>query len=79
MPKWRPNEPSIYDRTRSSRHAISWSEFRAREENNIFDMVIPPGDTTALDDPDMTLVFFRLTDFSTDAFETFFGHHDFTC
>jgi hypothetical protein len=34
-------------------------------------MVIQPGDTATLDDPDMILIFLPWTDFSTDAFQTF--------
>jgi hypothetical protein len=42
-------------------------------------MVIQPGDTTTLDDPDMILSFFRWTVFSMDTFDTFFGHPDVAC
>jgi hypothetical protein len=41
-------------------------------------MVIQPGNTTTIDDPYVILSFFRRTAFSTDAFETFFGHRDVT-
>jgi hypothetical protein len=41
-------------------------------------MVIQPGDTATLNDPYMILSFFRWTNFSTDAFEMFFGHRDIT-
>jgi hypothetical protein len=39
-------------------------------------MVIQPGDTATLDDPYIIFIFFRWTDLSTDAFETFFGHRN---
>jgi hypothetical protein len=42
-------------------------------------MLIQPGDTTILYDPQMILAFFGWTDFRTDAFETFFGHCDVIC
>jgi hypothetical protein len=42
-------------------------------------MVVQPGDITTLDDTYLILSFFRWTAFSTDAFDTFFGHREVTC